>query len=1063
MLHLVQSNHLEILADRLIEVLAVPGPDPFVPETVVVQNTGMARWLSQQIAERTGIAANIDFPLPARFIWEIFAGQIDGTERQEGFNRRVLYWKVLDLLKSHTEEKAFGQIREYLRDDRDGLKTFYLAGKITDLFDQYLVFRPGMLLEWEEGRDRAWQAILWRKLTENNSEHRARLLFRLAEILRIDGLRQDTLPPRICLFGISSLAPAYLEVIHGVSSAVPIYLFHLNPCRQFWADLASSSEMAQRRRSWRRKNLSDVSSYFDEGNPLLASLGHVGREFAHQLAQYDLQENTCYGEPEGETLLAGIQSDILDLRNRTDPSESKPMVRAEDRSLQFHSCYSRLREVQVLHDRLLELFEQDSELIPGDILVMAPDIETYASAIRAVFSSGARENLIPWSIADRSPRSEQPLVEAFLHLFSLAAGRAAAPEVQAILETEAVRRKFQIDSEGLRTLRRWIAESGIRWGFDREHRERHNLDMTDLHSWSFGLNRLFLGYFTGSGAPLFKGIAPCGPMTSEESLLLGRLADFLDRLQRCCQVLQRPKSAEKWGMFLLQVLDDFFEPAAVEEDDAALGNLRDAVCRFMDESSAAGYGAEISYRVVQAYFNQALSVPAGGHQAFLAGRVTFCNMVPMRSIPFAVICLLGMNDTDYPRTQKAVSFDLMAAKPLPGDRNRRHDDRYLFLEALFSARKVFYISWVGHDQQDNSVRAPSVVVSELIDYVERGYRSQSDRDSVPAVIEHPFQPFSRRCFAAGSVSWSYAGAWFPGAEPMEVKPFIRDPLPEADTLWRTVDLEVLKRFWAHPVKFFLRERLGMQLGEEDDTLPETEPFAPDSLAAYHLLNRLMAEELAGKTEEDTFARLRAEGVLPHGGFGENVYEDLETRADELVSRLAGFSLEQSEPIEIDLEIGDFRLTGWLESPVVQGCLHFRPARLKGVDLVKLWLDHLVLGCLQGPEEEATSWHVASDATVRLGRVADPLSELHHLLALYWQGLREPLHFFPETAMAWQEAAEGRRTEKAEAAWNGGYKKRGEREDPVYQVIFKDRMPLDERFASLAAAVFDPLFRHREDS
>ncbi len=743
-MYLYQSNRLESLFSELCRLLDRPSADPLAPEVIVVQNPGMARWLSQQIALNTGIAANLEFPLPARFIWQVFDDQLDVAERQSDFDRPVLLWRIQGLLAELAGEPAFAQIKDYLSYDDDGLKAFLLAGKITDLFDQYLVYRPDMLLQWEDGKDQEWQAVLWRKLTAEGGQHRARLLSRLQDKFRSGGLDPETLPSRFSVFGVSSLAPVYMEIFHGISKVTDVYLFHLSPCRQYWGDLVSDAEMAKRRRVWRRKKQADVSDYFEAGNPLLASLGQAGRDFVQQLDELDGRQLDCYHEPVADTLLGCLQHDFLDLRDPSDPSVPRITVPDDDHSIQFHSCYSRLREVQVLHDRLLDIFQDDPSLTPADILIMAPDVESYAAAIRAVFNSSGSRQCIPVSIADRAVRVELPMAESFLQLLGLATSRCTAPEVFAILETDQVRRRFQISDAGLDTLRRWIKESGIRWGLDREQRQQFSPAMHDAHSWSFGMNRLFLSYFSGPEASLYQGIAPCGAMTSEDAQLLGNLADFLDRLQRFGAALKRDQPPDQWGAVLLQILDDFFDPSDSEEDEDALAFLRETVCAFVDDCKAAGSVRPMSHAVVQAHFSKVLSSPSGG-QAFLSGRATVCNMVPMRSIPSAVICLLGMNDTDFPRHQKSVSFDMVAANPLPGDRNRRNDDRYLFLEALVSARKVLYLSWVGHDQQDNSVCSPSVVVSELLDYVQRGYQTPTG-DFKSLVMEHPVQPFSPRCF-----------------------------------------------------------------------------------------------------------------------------------------------------------------------------------------------------------------------------------------------------------------------------------------------------------------------------
>jgi exodeoxyribonuclease V gamma subunit len=1061
MLYLVQSNQLESLFTELCARRKVPPDDILAPEEIVVQNTGMATWLARRIALQTGIAANIRFPLPARFFGQLFAGLLAAPEAAgQGFDRPVLLWRIMELLPVLSAQREFADIGRYLIDDGDGLRAYHLAGVVVDLFDRYLVFRPDMLLAWEDGAQDAWQAELWRRL-QQEQVHRAGLLRQVRQKFEEGAVPAASLPPRIILFGISSLAPAYLEIVDLLGRLTDVHLLHLNPCRQYWADLSSDARMARERAGWRRRGERDLSDYFDRGNPLLASLGKVGQEFFRLLAEMEFTEVERYVKPRGGSLLANLQGDILDLRDRTDPAAAKISVAADDRSVQFHICHSRLREVQVLHDRLLEVFEADPSLQPGEVLVMAPDIEAYAPSVWAVFDSGGRDSRLPWSLADRTPARQYPLADTFLELLELPGSRCTVPEVLALLEATAVQRRFGIDDRGLAVIRRWIHKSGIRWGFDRAHRREHGLDMSALHSWSFGMDRLFLGYFSGENGSLFKGISPCGPMSAEGGELLGRLAHLLDRLRQYSELLRGERTPEEWGLLLLQLLDDFFDPGSSEEDEQSLLQLREGIGTLMQNCRAAGFRGRLSSAVVREYCRQALSIPVGG-QGFLSGRVTFCNMVPLRSIPFKVICLLGMNDGEYPRSQYAVSFDIMAAKPRIGDRDRRSDDRYLFLEALISARKILYISWQGRDQQDNSHRPPSGVVAELLDYLERAVSAEGTGGR-SLLVEHPLQPFSRRCYDGSSANRSYAAAWYPGSGQAGASTFVADPLAEPADEARSIDLGQLTAFWSNPVRFFLQQRLDMRLREEDDVLPENEPFQPEPLERYRLVGSLLHDRLAGTPEDECCRRLSAAGELPHGEFGTAACRQMLAAANDLAAKTASLLASPRQPLEVELFAGDHLVTGWLEGVYETGCVRCRPALLKGRDLLRLWLEHLVLNILAPSDCMLTSYHAAADTVACFRPVAEPRPILTRLVDLYLQGLCEPLHFFPESALAWYEAEQSGSDgmQQAWKCWQPGYNRSGEGEDTAYLIGLRGRQPLDIRFAELAAAVYGPLFRSLE--
>ncbi|WP_326491634.1 hypothetical protein [Desulfolithobacter dissulfuricans] len=454
-------------------------------------------------------------------------------------------------------------------------------------------------------------------------------------------------------------------------------------------------------------------------------------------------------------------------------------------------------------------------------------------------------------------------------------------------------------------------------------------------------------------------------------------------------------------------------------------------------------------------------------------------MVPMRAIPFRVLCLLGMNDGDFPRVQRPLSFDLMAREPRIGDRNRRDDDRYLFLEALLSAREHLHISWIGRDQRDMSLLPPSVVVSELRDYIDRssvaagaGNSSVSDTPSVSdtlpvsalLTVEYPLQPFSASCFT-GTVYRSHAAHWLPPRDPRVDSPaFVRQALsdPGDDSgpggAWESVDINLLARFWSHPVRFFLQERLGLRLWVGEEALAENEPFAPDALERYQLARQSVDCLLSGREPGECSRRLRARGLLPHGGFGESLMAELYDRTSFLVRNLSMLGQERREPVSVDLDVAGIRLVGTLDGLHAKGLVTWRPTRWKGGDLIRLWVLHLVLN-LAAPEGTGhRSFHLATDSVLSLQPVETAREQLAELLHWYQCGLREPLHFFPGTSLAWARArrtGRGAEQREAEKVWYDSFKTPGEQQDLAYRIALRGRDPLDQGFRELTR-IWDPV-------
>ncbi|MCL1980794.1 MAG: exodeoxyribonuclease V subunit gamma [Proteobacteria bacterium] len=1061
-----QSNKLEILLLQLRAILRDPLPDPLAPEIIVVHNPGMAQWLAQQLAFADGIAAHYHFPLPARFAWELVRRFGDILPDEDELSKPVLRWRIAALLPSRLNRPAFRELASYLSDDVDGIKLDQLSARIADLFDQYMVYRPDLLNQWLQGRDYHWQATLWRDLTAATVPHRARLAEHFRALLAAARPDGGFLPQRCHLFGLNSLAPVHLEIFTRISSMTEVHLFHLSPCRHYWGDLVSARRLAGEH----GRSVGTTNAYADRGHPLLASLGKIGQDFFSQLLDSDPQEIDLYQENDSAHALAVLQNDILDLNDRSVAGADRHPLDPDDRSIQFHCCSSPLREVQVLHDRLLDLFKRRPDLTPNDILVSAPDIQGYVEAVAGVFGEAGGERRIPWSLADQPLTNEHGLVRHLLDLLDLLPGRFTAPEVLSLGETPALLKRFGLDPAILPRLHDWVRETGIRWGLDARHREELSVHAGDHHSWRFGLDRLLLGYLMGDCQQPQADRLPYGHLAGGESEALGGFLALIDTLAAWRLRLQGDRPMEAWGAALLELIDDLF---ATEEDDQGLLLLREAVNSLRTDCRLAGHTAPVSFVVLRQHLRTLLAQPPYG-QPFLSGRVTFCNMVPMRSVPFRVVCLLGMNDAAFPRCQHPLAFDLMAAHPRLGDRNRSQDDRYLFLEALLSARDSFYLSWTGRNLRDEAMAPPSVVVSELLDYLDQSCLTPSAATAVSALLTtvHPMQPFSRRCYDHSPATASYNPAWLPAEREVPTLPFLAHALPAPPDEWRRVDVGQLARFWSHPTRFFLERILGLRQQGKLTTIDESEPFALDRLDQYHLRRTTVTGLLAGMSGDQIYRGLETSGHLPLGGFGRVEFAGIVADSSHLADRLLPLLAHPLEPVVIDRAIGPFRLVGWLTDCGISGRVTWRAAARKGMDLITLLVHHLVLNLQTPAGIPPVSMHLARDPArpenpihcLTLPPLADAEQRLHSLLDLYWQGLSKPLPFFPETSLAWAKARHRGKDphQAARQAWENGFNREGEGSDPSYRCCFPgERFAATPDFIALAE-LYDPILSSLED-
>ncbi|HEX2827252.1 MAG TPA: exodeoxyribonuclease V subunit gamma [Burkholderiales bacterium] len=1048
MLTIHHSNRLDALAAELAAVTRAPLATPFSTEVVVVQSRGVARWLALTLADTAGVCANVRFPFPTAFAWALYRAVAEDIPEQSPYAPDVLAWRILGLLPGLEATAPFEAVRAYVRGD--ALRRAQLASRLAALYDEYLVYRPDWVAAWERGEASHWQGKLWQRLARDiATPHRATLHAQLIKALAKGKLAPGALPERVSVFGAPALPPALIELFGALGRVSEVHLFVQNPCREFWGDIRDPASIAKKTLAGEPE-----APYLESGNRLLASLGKQGRDFFDLLASVEgdrVEQHDAFVEPGNGTLLASIQSELLDLTERSGDAPRAAAPQA-DRSLQVHSCHSAMREVEVLHDQLLALFEAHRDLHPSDVVVMTPDIETYAPYIEAVFGTAAPR--IPFSLSDRSAEKSSTLAATLMDLLALPGSRYEAHRVLGVLDEPAVRRRYALSEADIESVRRWVADSQIRWGIDAAHRARFGVPAVHEHTWRFGLTRLALGYaLPAYGERLFADVLPYDEVEGSLGVVLGRFASFTEAAITLDSKLAEPRSIARWCQALQEALADFFDPP--EERAEELETVRSAIAAIDADARLAGFGDAVPLTVVLSVLRDRLEAPG---RAFLSGGVTFCAMVPMRSLPFEIVCMIGMNDRAYPRVRRRDGFDLMASEFRKGDRSRRDDDRYLFLESIVNAGRCVYVSYTGRHIREDTVMPPSVLVSELLDYVAHGYEGEGRTDiRRQLVTEHPLQAFSPRYFKGGDRLFSYseplaraaAGA---GRGTRASEPLLGAALPPLGFEERTIDLDELVRFFRNPVRRLFESRLKVRLETAEEELESREPFELGGLPLYKLKERLLDLTLREEAH-DGLALARAGGVLPPGRLGEVLFEAQSAIVERVAERASGLMPDALlDPHAFELASERLTLAGTLSRMSAEGMLIYRVAKASANVRVAAWIRHLALNAYAPRGVAKVSRCIAQDALLTYSPVENARERLLELLDLYWTGMQRPLKFFPRTACEYGK--QGEINYKVRSVWTGGYPDyRGEANDPYFALAFRGAEPLDDEFEALANTVF----------
>ena len=1111
MLHLHRAERADALVAGLATVLATGDADPFASEVVAVPARGVERWLTQRLSHHlgshegdgAGVCANVDFPWPSTLVAEAVASAAGVDRESDPWRSGRVLWALLEVVDGCADEPWCSALGRQVAQGR----RLVVSRHLSRLFDTYASHRPAMLRDWLAGRDTdglgaalpddlVWQAELWRRLRDRiGTPSPAERLEAACTALRDEPGVVD-LPGRLSLFGPTRLTGDQVDVLAALSAGRDVHLWLPHPSAVLWDRVSGTAGGRPRRREDPSRHLAT--------HPLLSSLGRDAREVQLLLAGADAVTTDSHhplGAPPA-TLLGRLQADLRADQPPAgiplgDAPDARPLLDDGDRSLQVHAAHGRARQVEVLREVLLGLLADDPGLEPRDVLVMCPDIEAYAPLISATFglhddddtSASHPGHRLRVRLADRSLRQTNPMLATLSRLLELADARVTASQLLDLAALAPVRRRFRFDDDDLEQLRHWVADSGVRWGLDAAHRAPFRMDGVTQNTWQAGLDRILLGAAMSEDELRWIGTAlPLDDVDSSDIDLAGRLAELVSRLATAIDRLNSDQPLADW----VAALSDSLE-ALCEVSDRDGWQLSQARRQLADVAEAAAERTDVvlslaDVRALLADRLQGRPTRAG----FRTGNLTMCSMVPMRSVPHRVICLLGLDDGAFPRSTGVDGDDVLARNPCVGERDRRSEDRQLLLDAVLAATEHLVVLYTGADERTNAVRPPAVPLGEILDVIDATVRTSDGRPARDHVrVHHPLQPFDGRNFTDGRLgvegpfSFDTAGLAGARAAVLDRQPapaFLPGALPPPEPT-PVVALDDLVYFLEHPVRAFVRRRLGVLVAEEGDELDEELAPELDGLKKWGVGDRWLVSRLAGADADDCRAAEWRRGELPPGALGQRLLASIETQAEPLVAAISPLRTGQRRAYDTAVTLPDGRVLagtvgGVHGNKVVRGFY----SRLAGKHRLRAWVLLLALAASE-PD------HIWQAVTVGRGRVGptksllagppahEATAVLADLVSLLDRGMTEPLPLPVQTSGAYADVRRVGDTELAarDAAlrrWTGDYGEAKDRYhakvwgyDADFGVLLRDPAHDDEqapghpeptRFGALACRLWFPL-------
>lgn len=1082
------------------DLLSEPLSDVMAPEVVAVPTRGIERWLTQQLSGRLGtssgrtdgICANVDFPFPGTLVGTALSAASGIDRATDPWVPERSVWPLLQVVESSLDQDWLSDFATHLKKaaPEGEQRRFATVRHMADLYDRYSVHRPDMIRQWAAGSggawgsDARWQSRLWLELRGRiGTPSPAERLPGACALLR-EGADVPGIPERLSLFGLTSLPASYVDVLIALANIREVHLFLLHPSFALWDRICDGPKPD---RGVKRSKDLTVSEAL---NPLLASWGRDSREMQLVLLgalEGDSEDvhNPMVSPPTNllEHIQASVRANILPSGAPLSGGDDHRIVLDEsDRSIQIHACHGRARQVEVLRHAILHLFEENPGLEPRDVLVMCPDIETYAPLIHAAFDSQhdvsdtgeSPENPdLRVRLADRSIRQVNPLFAVVSRLLAMAGGRVTATEVLDLIGSPPVRRLFGFDDDDLETITKWVIKTGIRWGIDSAHRSPFSLEGLQANTWEFGIARLLVGVsMADEGERLFGDVLPLDDVGSGSIELAGRLAELIDRIATAVDELWRPKSVSGWAKSISSSVYSIARAAFGDEWQSA--QLDQVLANLVEEATSDGITcqSELSIGDIRAVLEDRLrGRPTRAN--FRTGHLTVCTLVPMRSVPHRVVCLLGLDDGAFPRSPERDGDDLVLADPQIGDHDARSEDRQLILDALLAAKDNLVITYTGRDERSNLVRPPAVPVGELIDVIDQtAVLANGHKASSHLIIHHPLQPFDARNFIRGrlmgTTPWSFDRSNLDGAlaaagrNAMSVRkrPFLPEALAPIDDT--TVELRVLESYMRSPVRAFLITRLNVNVESKSEDVDDALPVTLDALERWAIGDRIVNAMLSGSSLDACIMAEQARGSLPPGSLSDPILDDMTPSIEHLVSVAFAEGSPESLAVNLSLPSG-YRVVGTVPGVRDDVVKNVTYSRMSPSQRLNSWLRLLCLTSAY-PEKpfEAITYARGSDgdastgpsvSIARIGVLGETASErqsvatnyLEQIVDLYLRSMREPPPLYCKTSAAWAQAAsKGHDTEKAaRKEWQSEYEREHEDQKAEHQIVFGGVAPFED--------------------
>jgi exodeoxyribonuclease V gamma subunit len=944
MLYSYNSNSIYTLIDKFAKIWQQKRLyHPLETSLLCVQNAKQAKFIRHLIAKQTGICANMDSILPVSLLWFLYKSTIDNVPANNQYAGKSLSWHIFNNIEKFTHLPSF--LQENIKKDHSA--KWLLCNKISDILDKAQYYRTTELLNSKN----KWSALLWQKITFDDKNNVPELVYQFLNT-PYNKLNTKNIPKPLFLFLPISTPPIVYEVIKKISRIIDIYSFYQTPSPKYWPDLVSFKEKLGRQKNHKQE------LYYESENELIGSWARSSADF-FTMVQNDFTQE-LHNVPTNTNILSNIHYNIYNLKNKITP------IKQNDKSIQVHLCYNKIRECQVILDVIYDLFASDNKLQKEDICITAPNINEYADVFYAVFA-GTSFGFDFYQTQDD---------DIIFKILDFCQGRWTFSDFMELLSDEQICKKYNFTTQNIIAIKKILNDANLRWGIDSEHKKSLGFLGNDSNTWDFVFKRLFASFAVGGYVDMYQNIALMKDLGQDNFYLLANVYDIFKTIHRFYLAVKKPKTLQSWA----QQLDDISYKIVIYQNKNWHKFIKD-LQKNRDENV---YDLSFIKDVYVTYLTEKYSLP------FLQGGISFANLHDCAWIPFKIRIIVGMQRGTYPKYEKTNSFDEFFNEHKPGDINRTNEDRAVFLSTILNTSNNLVISYIGLDEKNNTTLPANFILEKLISYI--------GVDNIKIIQKkHPLHPFDISYFNKETSLVGYQQKWYKVANTKKATPLGKTNFllsKKQKTKW---NIQELCDFYKNSSYQFLQRHFNIRFDDDFFVINDDEPMVIDNLNKWILKNETIKDK-------NKFSKFAAEGLLPQGA----IRESLKINNQNFIKMIPDYLLDiinlKTQKINSKVQIpSGFSLHIKIENYYPQkGVIFYKASSINGFDIMKLWIYFLSLQCVENVTKKAVFSYFEDGRFQKISfenklTKQDVIKYLQDLTELASKGLSTPLPIFTNCA------------------------------------------------------------------